>query len=80
MRIVSRKINNGNGRNNAANYSTNKEGMQVDSGKISYHIVSANSTNHEFLDRASQLGRDLGSLKFDVEPHSKNPQRHTRQH
>ena len=29
-----RKINNGNGRNTVANYNTNKEDMQVDSGEI----------------------------------------------
>ena len=36
--IVFRKINNANGGNTAANYDTNEEDMQVDSGEISYHI------------------------------------------
>ena len=40
--------------------------MQVDSGEISYHIVSINPKNHEFLDPTSQLGMGLGRLKFDV--------------
>ena len=58
-RIASRKINNNDGSNTAAKYNTNEEGMQVDSGEISYHIVSINPTNHEFLDPTSQLGRYL---------------------
>ena len=71
--IASRKINNVNGGNTAANYNTNEEDMQVDSGEISYRIVSINSTNHGFLDPTYQLGRDLGRLKFDVKQIENTP-------
>ena len=64
--MYSRKINNTNSSNTDANYDTNKEDIQVESGKISYRIVSINPTNHEFLDPTSQLGQDLGRLKFNV--------------
>ena len=40
--------------------------MQVDSGEISYHIVSINTTVHELLDTTSQLGKYFDRLKFDV--------------
>ena len=40
--------------------------MQVESGEISYHILSINPANHEFLYPISQLGRDLGRIKFNV--------------
>ena len=36
--------------------------MKFDSGEISYHIVSINPKNHEFLDPTSQLGIYVGSL------------------
>ena len=71
--IGSRKFNNANGGNTAVNYNTNEEDMQVDSGEIIYDIVSINLINHEFLDPTSQLGRDLGRLKFDVKHIENNP-------
>ena len=71
--IASRKTNNTNGSNNAKNYNTNEEDMQVDSDKIIYNIVSINPTNHEYLDPTSQLGRNLGSLKFDFKKIENNP-------
>ena len=58
------KINSGNGGNTYANYNTNEENMQVESGEIFYHIVSINSANHKFLDPTSQLGIYLVCLKF----------------
>ena len=66
-------LNNAKGRNTAAKYNTNKEYMHVDSGEISYHIVSINPTNHAFLDPTSQLGRYLGSLKFYVKIFENTP-------
>ena len=65
--VSSRNINNANGRNISENYNTNEEDMQVDSGEISYHIVSINPKYHKFMDPTSQLGRYLGRLKFNVE-------------
>ena len=46
--IASQKIDNTNVRSNAANYNTNKDDMQVDSGEISYLIVSINPTTIHF--------------------------------
>ena len=64
--IDSRKINNTNGGNTAANYNTKKEDIQVDSDEIIYHLVSINATNHESLYLYHQLGRYLCHLKFNV--------------
>ena len=64
--ISPQKINNANCGNTASNYNTNKRDMQVESGEISYHIISINPQNHEFLDTTYQLGICLGRLKFDV--------------
>ena len=47
--------------------------MQVDSGEISYHIVSINPTNHGFLDPTSQLGRYLWRLKSDAKKIENTP-------
>ena len=57
--IASQKIHNYNGRNAAAKYNANEQDIQVDSGEISYHIVSINPKYHEFMDPTSQLGRYL---------------------
>ena len=51
--IAYQKINNTNDVYTAANYNTNEEDMQVDSGEISYNIVRINPQNHEFLDPTS---------------------------
>ena len=40
--------------------------MQVDSGEISYHIVSINLANHVFIYPTYQLGRYLVHLNVDV--------------
>ena len=47
--------------------------MQVESDEISYHIISINPQNHEFLDTTYQLGICLGRLKFDVKQIENTP-------
>jgi hypothetical protein len=44
----------------------NDDTAQVDSGELSYHIVSILPTNRDFLHRSSQLGRELNDLKYNA--------------
>ena len=71
--IASLKTSNDNGRNTAANNNTNEEYIQLDSGEISYYIISINTTNHESLDPNYQFNRYLGSLKFNIKKIENTP-------
>ena len=50
----------------ANNNNNNDDQVQVDSGDISYHIVSISPTNRNFLNQQSVLGHQLDQLKYDV--------------
>ena len=43
-----------------------RDEMQVDSGKINYHVIQIIPTNRDFLDETTPLGRQLWELKYDV--------------
>ena len=52
---------------NTAGYANTVETeLQCDAGEISYHIVQIVPSNRDFLDPATNLGRELSDLKFDV--------------
>jgi len=50
---------------NSGNYNNNDQVQQVDSGDVSYHIVSISPTNRDFLDHTTHLGIQLISKKFN---------------
>ena len=69
--IVNARAANGNnggsgGNAIASNNNNDDQQAQVDSGDISYHIVSITPTNQNFFDRLSVLGQQLHQLKYDV--------------
>ena len=47
-------------------YNNNPETVHVDSGDISHHIIQIMPNNHDFLDKNTELGKQLQDLKFDV--------------
>ena len=49
-----------------SNYNNNTEDVHVDSDNISHHIVQIIPHNHDFLNKNTELSRQLNDLKFDV--------------
>jgi hypothetical protein len=67
--IAARNINNGGTATTTGangNFNNSSGDVQVESGDISYHIVSIAPTKREFLNPNSTLGRELNDLKYDV--------------
>ena len=68
--IVVQNINNGGnaagGNSNTNQYNNNNETVQVESGDVSYHIISISPTNRDFFYETTQLSAQLKDLKFHV--------------
>ena len=47
------------------NFNSTEVDVQVDSGEISYHIVSISTSNRAFLDPTTRYGIKLSRLRFD---------------
>ena len=47
-------------------YNNNTENVHVDLGDISHHKVQIIPHNHDFLDKSTELDRQLNNTKYDV--------------